>query len=343
MPDLFSCAEQIQPTSVPHSFHINWGSTKANCHTRSLSRQSWSIAIWKQVPLQKIQRAPKHLSDIGSHSRRVGCHNTLFIQLILFLQGVLQPSYQFSSWGSNSIGGINPLMLGQPQEVSYIICVTEAEAEGPRRLEWLRIWCLEKGKVIKMKRQPRAPMTEAESSPSAMKIPGLVHTLSTALRFIQGNSLVHLWCSGSFLGQNVDSYAPPPLPHCPLTCTNTQNLKIYCLLAEQLLGLTQDGLKKRKGICPSEGNCRKGNSLTHPLLLVSMLLWRYMGNILYKALKRSIAHNLIFILLQFYSKEIITDTQSNFYTIFVRMIFAVIFLNTKLKEQKCLKKGSRSK
>lgn len=99
----------------------------------------------------------EHVSDIGSHSRWVGCHNTLFRQLIPFLQGVLQPSYQFSSWGGNSGGGINPLMLGQPQEVGYIICVTEAEAGGPRRPEWPWMGCLEKSKVIPMTGQPSAP------------------------------------------------------------------------------------------------------------------------------------------------------------------------------------------
>lgn len=118
--------------------------------------------------------------------------------------------------------------------------------------------------MIKMTRQPRAPMTEAESSPPVMKIPAVVHTLSTALRFIQGNSLVHLCCSGSFLGQNVNSFSPAPLLHCSLTCTNTQNLKIYCLLAEQLLGVTQDGLKKRRGFVLQKESAEKETaSLIH--------------------------------------------------------------------------------
>lgn len=72
-----------------------------------------------------------------------------------------------------------------------------------------------------------------------------------------------------------------------------------------------------------------------------MLLQRYMGNTRYKVTKRSIAYDLIFILLQFYSKEIIIETRSHFY---IRVIFAVRFSNNKkLKEQKCLTKESRSK
>lgn len=217
---------------MPRSFHINRGSTKANCHTRSLSRQSWSIAIWKQVPLHKIQRAPKHLSDIGSHSPWVGCHNTLFIQLIPFLWGVLQPSYQFSSWRGNSIGGINPLMLGQPQDVSYIICVTEAEARGPRRLDWPWIWCLEKGKGIKMTKQPSAPRQKqssllhpGDSSPG----PHLSIALS-ALDFEHLDLLkATVWLISDTHGASWDrrsTLTPPPhpTPHCPLARTDTQNL-----------------------------------------------------------------------------------------------------------------------
>ena len=60
----------------------------------------------KPGSLHKIQRAPKHLSDTGAHPPRIGCQNTVFIQLIPFIQGVLQIPYQFSFWGGNSIGGM---------------------------------------------------------------------------------------------------------------------------------------------------------------------------------------------------------------------------------------------
>lgn len=57
-------------------------------------------------------------------------------------------------------------------------------------------------------------------------------------------------------------------------------------------------------------------------------------------LERSTTYDPIFILLQFDSKE--ADTQSNF--CYIRMIFAVIVFNSKhLKEQNCLKEGSRLK
>lgn len=57
-------------------------------------------------------------------------------------------------------------------------------------------------------------------------------------------------------------------------------------------------------------------------------------------LERFTAYNLIFILLQFDFKE--ADTQSNF--CYIRMVFAVIVFNSKhLKEQNCLKEGSRLK
>jgi len=50
----------------------------------------------KPGSLHKIQRAPKHLSDTGAHPPCIGCQNTVFIQLIPFIQGVLQIPYQFS-------------------------------------------------------------------------------------------------------------------------------------------------------------------------------------------------------------------------------------------------------
>lgn len=143
------------------------------------------------------------------------------------------------------------------------------------------------------------------------------------------------------LGTDIHAYAPHPTSHSSLPCTNTQNLllKISCLSAEQLLGLTQDGLKKREGIHSSKRTCRTGNS---PVLvpLVDPMLLHYMGNTRYKVTKRSTAYDLIFILLQLHSKEIIIETQSHFY---IRVIFAVIFSNNKkLEEQNCLKKESRS-
>lgn len=74
----------------------------------------------------------------------------------------------------------------------------------------------------------------------------------------------------------------------------------------------------------------KGNSLAHSLLVVSMLLQHFIGNISYKVIKRFIACDLIFLLLQFYPKEIITEMQSNFC---IRKILAVIFFNNKKTER----------
>lgn len=204
---------------MPRSFHINRGSTKANCHTQSLSRQSWSIAIWKQVPLHKIQRAPKHLSDIGSHSRWVGCHNTLFILLIPFLRGVLQPSYQFSSWGGNSIEGINPLRLGQPKEVSYIICVTETEAGGQggwngfawALLKRARSWKRQGNQVHQWWLQ-NSSLHPWDSSPGLHLEYSTFYTLLWALRFIDGASLALLWSFCSFSGQKVHPLCPYSSP-----------------------------------------------------------------------------------------------------------------------------------
>lgn len=163
----------------------------------------------------------EHVSDIGSHSRWVGCHNTLFRQLIPFLQGVLQPSYQFSSWGGNSVGGINPLTLGQPQEVGYIICVKEAEAGGAKEagialngMSWE-----EQGNTND--RATECTKTRHRVLPSRVWVPALVHALSRALspHGCEHVDLLTVWfvsdTSCSFLGHRVHTYASPPMPHCP--------------------------------------------------------------------------------------------------------------------------------
>ena len=142
---------------MPRSFHINWGSTKANCHPWSLSRRSWSTAIWNQVPLHKIQRAPKHLSDTGSHPPCVGCQNTLFIQLIPFLRGVLQTPYRFSFWGGNSIGGMFSYTGAALESGCYDLCHSgrKGGCRGPSRLQWPWVWNLERAR--KWKRQGAGP------------------------------------------------------------------------------------------------------------------------------------------------------------------------------------------
>lgn len=286
MPDLFSCSEQIQPTWVPGSFHINWGSTKANCHTRSLSRQSWSIAIWKQVPLHKIQRAPKHLSDIGSHSRWVGCHNTLFIQLIPFLRGVLQPSYQFSSWGGNSIGGINPLIPEQPQEVSYIICVTRAEAGGQGGWDGLASGILRRARPWKWQgiqvhgwRRPGSSLHPWDCSPGLHLEYGTFYALLCVLRFIEGDSLVLLWSSSSFSGEKVHTIPRPPPPLHQHPDPTPQHLLLVGRATPWPNSRWPEDMEGNVFCKNNLRNWWKGGSLAHTLLAVSALLQHFAGNI----------------------------------------------------------------
>lgn len=98
-------------------------------------------------------------------------------------------------------------------------------------------------------------------SPGPHRKSSTSYTLLWALRFMEGKESGSSLTPMQLLGTDIHAYAPHPTSHSSLPCTNTQNLllKISCLSAEQLLGLTQDGLKKCEGIHSSKQTCRMGN------------------------------------------------------------------------------------
>lgn len=117
--------------------------------------------------------------------------------------------------------------------------------------------------------------------PSSVKIPALVHALNTHLTMLCFEHLDLLKTTVGFISATLATsqdrrFTPVhTTSHFPRPLQCTLLLKIYCLLAEQLLDLVQDGLEESQGNLFFKTNLRKGNSLIHTLwfLCCCRIIW----------------------------------------------------------------------